>query len=101
MLKLIVSNRESQVAWLRRHPAFRDFQHVRWLGDYVKQLQPGDVVAGSLPLDVAAEICARGADYWNVRTRRNQAPAGDLTDRDRDNLTSVVSFRVSREGRIL
>ena len=101
MLKLIVSNRESQVTWLQTFPDFHEFKPVRYLGDLVDDLRPGDVVAGSLPLDVAARICAKGAEYWNIRTSRNQVTRRDLTDDDRDHFTTVVRYRVEKGERKL
>jgi CRISPR-associated protein Csx16 len=29
-------------------------------------VQAGDVVIGSLPVNLAAQVCARGADYWHL-----------------------------------
>ncbi|MDA8065380.1 MAG: CRISPR-associated protein Csx16 [Thermaerobacter sp.] len=30
------------------------------------QVQPGDVVLGNLPVHLAAELCAKGAQYWHL-----------------------------------
>ena len=32
----------------------------------VQQVQPGDSVLGTLPVNLAAEVCARGARYWHL-----------------------------------
>lgn len=30
------------------------------------QVQPGDTVIGSLPVNLAAQVCAAGASYWHL-----------------------------------
>lgn len=30
------------------------------------QVQPGDTVIGSLPVNLAAQVCAKGASYWHL-----------------------------------
>ena len=30
------------------------------------QVQPGDTVIGSLPVNLAARVCAQGATYWHL-----------------------------------
>ncbi len=30
------------------------------------QVQPGDTVIGSLPVNLAAQVCERGAAYWHL-----------------------------------
>ena len=32
----------------------------------VQQVQPGDRVLGTLPVNLADEVCARGAHYWHL-----------------------------------
>lgn len=32
----------------------------------IAQVQPGDMVIGSLPVNLAAQVCARGASYWHL-----------------------------------
>lgn len=61
-------------AWLvTRHPGAVDWarqiglrfdQHVPHLD--VRDIQPGDTVIGSLPVHLAAEVCGRGARYFNL-----------------------------------
>lgn len=31
-----------------------------------EQVQPGDTVIGSLPVNLAAQVCERGAAYWHL-----------------------------------
>lgn len=60
--------------FISRHPGA-----VQWLAEQglavdvcVPHLQacevaPGDVVIGTLPVQLAAEVCARGAQYWHLQ----------------------------------
>ncbi len=47
-------------------------------------IQPGDVVIGTLPVNLAAEVCARGGRYYNLtldlpqEARGRELSAGDL-----------------------
>ena len=49
------------------------------------QVGAGDTIIGSLPVNLAAEICARGAAYWHVSVklpadlRGQELSADDLT----------------------
>lgn len=60
--------------WLvTRHPGAVEWaarQGIQW-GKHVAHLDPreiaaGDTVIGSLPINLAAEICNRGARYFNL-----------------------------------
>lgn len=60
--------------WLvSRHPGVRQWiehngtvfdRHVPHFNP--ADVQPGDTVIGTLPVNLAAEVCARGASYWNL-----------------------------------
>lgn len=59
--------------FVTRHPGALDWakangvaydQHVAHLDPAI--LQAGDIVIGSLPVHLAAEVCARGARYFNL-----------------------------------
>lgn len=49
------------------------------------QVQPGDTVIGSLPVNLAALVCAAGAAYWHLslelpaKLRGQELTADDLT----------------------
>ena len=59
----LVSRHPGAIAWMtEQHIAFDE--HVKHLD--VQRIQPGDTVIGSLPIHLAAQVCARGASYLNL-----------------------------------
>jgi CRISPR-associated protein Csx16 len=51
----------------------------------------GDTVIGSLPVNLAFEVCARGAAYWNLSLRLEPTDRGrELTADDLDRCGAVV-----------
>lgn len=51
----------------------------------VAEVKPGDVVVGTLPVNLAAEVCARGARYFNLSLSLPQAARGrELTAHELD-----------------
>lgn len=58
-----VSRHAGAVEWARRKgiDVHRVVAHLD-----VKELRPGDTVIGTLPVNLAAEVCARGASYLNL-----------------------------------
>lgn len=63
MTTWFVSRHEGALHWMRQHgPAFDC--HVPHLDP--TQVQPGDAVVGTLPVHLAAQVCARGAAYWHL-----------------------------------
>lgn len=61
-----VSRHPGALQWMRAHgPAFeRHLMHIE--EDDFQQLGSGDIVIGSLPVHLAARVCAQGAQYWNL-----------------------------------
>ena len=68
--------RKSLIWFVSRHPGALDWarqngivfdHHVAHLD--VSKIAAGDTVIGSLPVNLAAEICARGAAYWHLSLR--------------------------------
>ena len=58
-----VSRHPGALEWMQRHgPAFD--RHVEHLAP--DDVQPGDRVVGTLPMQLAAQVCARGAEYWHL-----------------------------------
>lgn len=62
--------------FVSRHPGALDWmlhsgvtfdRHVAHLD--TESVAAGDTVIGSLPVNLAAEVCARGAEYWNLSLR--------------------------------
>lgn len=59
--------------FVTRHPGALDWANAQDIAYDVHVMhldpalvQPGDVVIGSLPVHLAAEVCARGARYLNL-----------------------------------
>lgn len=56
-----VSRHEGAIAWMKAQP---DFQIDRWVTHLdVADVQAGDCVLGTLPLGLAADVCAQGARF--------------------------------------
>lgn len=78
--------------FISRHPgaiewAARQKLHVDHLVSHLDtaQVQAGDTVIGSLPVNLAAKVCARGAVYWHLsltlpaEQRGKELTADDMT----------------------
>lgn len=61
-----VSRHPGAVDWARRQGIAYD-RHIAHLA--VEDIASGDIVIGSLPVNLAAEVCVRGAEYWNLSLR--------------------------------
>ena len=59
-----VSRHLGAIEWARRHPWGVRAVHVTHLDP--RDVQPGDTVIGTLPIHLAAEVCARGACYLHL-----------------------------------
>lgn len=66
MTTYFVSRHPGALQWMQAHgPAFdRHLLHLEEAG--LARLAPGDSVIGSLPVHLAARVCAQGAAYWNL-----------------------------------
>ncbi|MDO5623722.1 MAG: CRISPR-associated protein Csx16 [Pseudomonadota bacterium] len=63
MTTWFVSRHDGALQWMRQHgPSFD--RHVPHLDP--AHVQPGDTVIGTLPVNLAAQVCARGAAYWHL-----------------------------------
>ncbi|MFV0476268.1 MAG: CRISPR-associated protein Csx16 [Parahaliea sp.] len=63
MTTYFISRHPGALEWMkRRGPAFD--RHVEHLD--LDQIKAGDVLIGSLPVNLAAEVCARNAQYFNL-----------------------------------
>ena len=58
-----VSRHPGALEWAARHGVQFD-RHASHLD--VTEVITGDTVIGILPVHLAAEICVRGAEYWNL-----------------------------------
>lgn len=73
MTTWFVSRHPGALQWMQqRGPAFD--QHVPHLDP--AQVQPGDIVIGTLPVNLAAQVCARGAAYLHLAVRLPAAARG-------------------------
>lgn len=60
---LFVSRHPGAVQWIKAQPMQID-RFVPHLD--VAEVQAGDRVIGSLPVHLAAQVCAAGGEYWNL-----------------------------------
>jgi len=79
--------------FISRHPGANDWARRKQLAvdRFVTHLdvalvQPGDTVMGSLPVNLAAQVCAKGAAYWHLSVvlpleRRGQELSADELER--------------------
>lgn len=57
---------------ISRHPGAMDWLRARGIaGQHIDHLDvaciaSGDTVIGTLPVNIAAEVCAKGAAYWHL-----------------------------------
>lgn len=58
-----ISRHPGALHWMQRNQIHFD-EHITHLD--TKLIQAGDKVIGSLPVNLAAEICEKGASYWNL-----------------------------------
>ncbi len=63
MTTWFVSRHTGALQWLQQHGPEFD-RHVDHLDP--AQVQPGDTVIGTLPVNLAAQVCARGAAYLHL-----------------------------------
>lgn len=63
MTTWFITRHPGALQWMQQcGPTFD--RHVEHLDP--AQVQPGDRVIGTLPVNLAAEVCTRGADYWHL-----------------------------------
>lgn len=63
MTTWLVTRHPGTLQWMQQHGTPFD-HHVTHLAP--ADVQPGDTVIGTLPIHLAAQVCARGASYWNL-----------------------------------
>ncbi|MDR1827311.1 MAG: CRISPR-associated protein Csx16 [Methylobacteriaceae bacterium] len=91
--------------FVSRHPGAVDWAKHRTLrvDRFVSHLDPaevaaGDVVMGTLPVDIAAEVCRRGASFYHLRLNASEDQRGrDLSADDLRNLgAGLEKYLVTR-----
>ena len=94
--------------FISRHPGARDWAAeegivVDALIDHLDPniIEPGDILIGSLPVNLAAKVCARGGRYFNLSLDLPAALRGvELTAQQmRDCGARVEEYQVLRHSR--
>lgn len=60
----LVTRHPGALDWLREQ-GYGDAQHISHLEPL--EIEPGDTVIGTLPVNLVADLCARGAEYLHLR----------------------------------
>jgi CRISPR-associated protein Csx16 len=68
-----ISRHPGALEWMHKHGVAYD-RHVPHVDP--ADIQPGDTVIGSLPVNLAAEVCARGAKYRHLSLELNAGDRG-------------------------
>lgn len=88
MTTFFISRHAGAIEWVKRQRLEVD-SFVPHL-DLV-QVQPGDTVIGSLPVNLAAQVCAAGAAYWHLSLALSAGLRGqELTADDMHRLRARV-----------
>lgn len=79
MTRYFVSRHVGAIAWARKHELGIDV----WVDHLdARQVAPGDTVIGSLPIQLVAAICARGAAYRHLQIDVSSSQRGQELDAD-------------------
>jgi CRISPR-associated protein Csx16 len=97
MASYLVTRHAGAVAWARRHGIEAEWKPHFEEAD-LAGVRPGDSVLGPLPVQLIAEVNARGGRYFNVEMRlAAEARGRELTADDMDRLGArLVEYRVQR-----
>ncbi|WP_374326929.1 CRISPR-associated protein Csx16 [Azonexus sp.] len=95
--RIFVSRHPGAIAWARRHPWGMLAEFVTHLE--VSDVSADDVVIGTLPIHLVAEICARGAHYLHLaislkNTQRGSELSADELDAAGAHLVAYRAFPV-------
>jgi len=89
----LVSRHPGTVRWLK-HQGIQIDRHVDHLD--IDQVKPGDTVIGTLPVNLAAKVCAKPAQYCHLSLEVPAELRGkDLSENELDQLNaSLENFHV-------
>jgi CRISPR-associated protein Csx16 len=89
MTIFFVSRHPGALDWMRRHGIAFD-RHAPHLA--IEKVRAGDTVIGSLPVNLAAEVCARGATYRHLSLEVTAADRGrELSADELDGLDATLA----------
>ena len=72
--RFFVSRHAGAIAWARSQPALADVVFIAHLNP--EHVVAGDIVMGTLPVNLAYEVCRRGARYYHLSLRVAAAQRG-------------------------
>ena len=78
--RFFVSRHAGAIAWARQYPWAARAEFVAHLDPQI--VAPGDVVIGTLPVHLAAQVCARGARYLHLTLDLEAAQRGSELSTD-------------------
>ncbi len=95
MTTWFVSRHLGALQWMREHGPQFD-QHVPHLQP--EQVVAGDVVIGTLPVHLAAQVCDRGAEYWHLSLELPQPLRGvELSSQELQHLGASLKHYTVKE----
>ncbi|EKO3583877.1 CRISPR-associated protein Csx16 [Vibrio metschnikovii] len=85
---LFISRHPGAVQWIKAQPIVID-RFIAHLD--IEEIQPGDRVIGSLPVNLAGQVCARGAEYYNLSVKLPEQLRGqELTREQLDAMSATL-----------
>ena len=96
---IFISRHQGAIDWIKRSHNVkidRFLPHLR--ENEIENLQEGDVLIGTFPLRIAADICARGARIFSIDMDTHMAVRGrDLTADEMDQYNArIAEYRIER-----
>ena len=62
MTTWFISRHQGAIDWIKQQRDWRIDRYIEHLNP--ADIQPGDTVIGTLPIHIAAEVCAKGANFY-------------------------------------